>query len=90
MAQQRFEYFVGVAVEGDRLKWVTKVDNVSKIWLAEAGKPPLSMSKSVAHSLMECMAMNMTPAVVVEAPKDCINFCNPDNKEGEEDDERNS
>ena len=59
--------------------YVTRIDNESKMFFCEKGKPALKMTKTRADDLMFGMVANSRTAVVIKTP----DFYNLSNKEEE-------
>ena len=72
----RYNYYVAILHNDNTLKYVTKVDNASKMYFCENGKPALKMTSFKAEDLMTCMVANLRNAVVIKTPDYFIPYNN--------------
>lgn len=78
----KYTYYVAILHDDNSLEYVTRIDNSTKMFFCEKGKPALKMTKTRADDLMFGMVANMRTAVVIKTP----DFYNLSNK-GEENNE---
>ena len=64
----KYKHFVAIVHPDNSIEYVTRVDNSTKMFFCEKGKPALPMSKTSAEDLMFCMVVNCHTAVVIKAP----------------------
>lgn len=65
----KYSYYVAIVHPDNSLEYVTKVDNITKMFFCEKGKPALKMTKTGADNLMFCLVANYRNAVVIKAPE---------------------
>jgi len=75
--RKKYDYFLAVVSDDGSLSYVTKINNTTKSFLCEPGKPAMKFTKTVAEDIHQGMVMNFCPAVIVVSAADCINFFNP-------------
>lgn len=71
------KYYVAILHSDNSLKYVTKLDNATKTFYCEKGKPALPMSEVRATDVMNGMLANLCLAVIVKVSADYT----PTNKE---------
>lgn len=72
----KYDYYVQIMFSNGDIKYVTGVENTTKTFYYEEGKPALKMSKSAAEDLVFCLVANMYAASIIQSPKDCITYVN--------------
>lgn len=75
----KYSYYVAIVHNDNTLEYVTRIDNSTKMFFCEKGKPALKMTKTSADNLMFGMVANMCTAVVIKTP----DFYTLSNKEEE-------
>ena len=80
----KYSYCVAILHDDNSIEYVTRIDNETKMFFCEKGKPAMEFSKTRADDLMFGMIANNCPAVVIKTP----DFYNLSNKE-EENNEQN-
>lgn len=63
----KFKYYVGI-IEGNKIKFVTKVDNSTKMCLWQAGEVAKEFKKTTADDLMFGLNCNFINAIVLKVP----------------------
>lgn len=74
--KNKYDYFVATINKDGTFNYVTKVDNATKSFFCEEGKPAMKFTKIIAEDLLNGMTLNMYPAVIMTVPSDCISFTN--------------
>ena len=64
-------YYVAI-IRGNDVEYVTSLDNATKTFLCEKGKPAKKFSKTQADDLMLGMTANFCPAAVIKVPESRI------------------
>ena len=75
----KYTYYVAILHNDNSLEYITRIDNSTKMFFCEKGKPALKFSKTHADDMLYCLVANCRNAVVVKTP----NFYNLSNKEVE-------
>lgn len=76
----KYSYYVAILHNDNSLEYVTRIDNESKMFFCEKGKPALKMTKTNAENLVFGMVANCVTAAVIKVP----DFYNLSNKEAEQ------
>ena len=77
----KYSYYVAILHNDNSLEYITRIDNSTKMFFCEKGKPALKFSKTHADDMLYCLVANFRNAVVIKTP----NFYNLVNKEVEND-----
>ena len=80
----KYTYYVAILRNDNSIEYVTRIDNETKMFFCEKGKPAMKMTKTQADNLMFGMVANCCTAAVIKTP----DFYNLSNKE-EENNEQN-
>ena len=80
----KYTYYVAILHDDNSLEYVTRIDNESKMFFCEKGKPALKMTKTRADDLMFGMVASCRTAVVIKTP----DFYNLSNKEEESNEQK--
>ena len=80
----KYSYYVAILHDDNSLEYVTRIDNPTKMFFCEKGKPALKMTKTRADDLMFGMVANCRTAVVIKTP----DFYNLSNKEEESNEQK--
>lgn len=72
----KYHYYVAI-LRDNTIEYVTRIDNSTKSFFCEKGKPALKFTKTSADNLLFGMVANACPAAVIKVP----NFYNLSNKE---------
>ena len=64
----KYTYYVAILEPNNTISYVTKVDNATKTFYCEKGKPAKKFKKTLADDLMFGMIVNCVDAVVIKAP----------------------
>lgn len=75
----KYTYYVAILHNDNTIEYVTRIDNSTKMFFCEKGKPALKMTKSYAENLVFGMVANYVTAAVIKTP----DFYNLSNKEAE-------
>lgn len=75
----KYYYHVAILHPDNSIEYVTRIDNSTKTFYCEKGKPALKMSKTSADDLMFGMVANFRTAAVIKVP----DFYTLSNKEEE-------
>lgn len=75
----KYTYYVAILHNDNSIEYVTRIDNETKMFFCEKGKPALKMTKMRADDLMFGMIANNCPAAVIKTP----DFYTLSNKEEE-------
>lgn len=78
----KYTYYVAILHDDNSLEYITRIDNSTKMFFCEKGKPALKFSKTHADDMLYCLVSNCRNAVVIKTP----NFYNLSNKEVENND----
>lgn len=78
----KYTYYVAILHNDNTIEYVTRIDNSTKMFFCEKGKPALKMTKTNAENLVFGMVANYVTAAVIKVP----DFYNLSNK-GEENNE---
>ena len=79
----KYSYYVAILHNDNSLEYVTRIDNESKMFFCEKGKPALKMTKTRADDLMFGMVANCRNAVVIKTP-DFYNLVNKEEESSED------
>lgn len=77
----KYTYYVAILHDDNSLEYVTRVDNSTKTFYCEKGKPALKLTKTRAEDLMFGMVANFCTAAVIKTP-DFYELRNEDDSEG--------
>ena len=77
----KYNYYVAILHSDNSLEYVTRIDNTTKMFFCEKGKPALKFSKTHADDMLYCLVANFRTAVVIKTP----NTYTLSNKEAEHD-----
>lgn len=72
----KYNYFVGYLTENNKVLFITKIDNASRSWYAENGKPALKFTKTSADNMLFALCVNDVNAVIIKTP----DFVIPENE----------
>lgn len=76
----RYNYYVALLNDNDNsLEYITRIDNSTKMFFCEKGKPALKFTKTHADDMLYCLVANCRHAVVIKTPS----FYTLSNKEAE-------
>ena len=75
----KYTYYVAILHPNNTIEYVTRMDNSTKTFYCEKGKPALKFTKTRADDLMFGMIANCCTAAVIKVP----DFYNLYNKEEE-------
>lgn len=64
----KYTYYVAILRQDNTVEYVTRIDNSTKSFFCEKGKPAMKFTKTRADDLMFGMVANMCPAVVIKTP----------------------
>ena len=64
----RYSYYVAILHHDNTLEYITRVDNSTKMFFCEKGKPALKFSKTHADDMLYCLVVNCRNAVVIKTP----------------------
>lgn len=76
----KYDYYVGILEKNNTISYVTRVDNYTKTFYCEKGKPAKKFTKTRADDLMTGMILNCCTAAVIKVP-DSYNLSNPSAEE---------
>ena len=75
----KYSYYVAILHNDNSLEYITRIDNSTKMFFCEKGKPALKFSKTNADDMLYCLVVNNRNAVVIKTP----NFYTLSNKEAD-------
>lgn len=75
----KYTYYVAILHNDNSLEYITRIDNSTKMFFCEKGKPALKFTKTNADDMLFCLVANNCNAVVIKTP----NFYTLSNKEAE-------
>lgn len=73
----KYTYYVAILHGDNSIEYVTRIDNSTKTFYCEKGKPARAFTKTQADDLMTGMFFNMCTAAVIKVP-DTYTLMNPD------------
>ena len=76
----KYTYYVAILHNDNSIEYVTRIDNSTKTFYCEKGKPALKLTKTRAEDLMFGMVANCCTAAVIKTP----DFYELSNKESED------
>ena len=65
---KKYSYYVALIESNNHIKYVTEINNATKVARWEAGKPAMKFTKSAAENLVFGLTANCFPAVILQAP----------------------
>ena len=78
----KYKYHVVILHTDNTVEYVTRIDNDTKMFFCEKGKPALSFTKTRADDLMFGMIANFCCAAVIKVP-DTYTLSNKESENGE-------
>lgn len=76
----KYTYYVAILHNDNTIEYVTRIDNETKMFFCEKGKPALKMTKTYADNLVFGMVANYVNAAVIKVP----DFYTLSNKEADD------
>ena len=64
----KYSYYVAILHNDNSLEYITRIDNSTKMFFCEKGKPALKFSKTNADDMLYCLVANFRTAVVIKTP----------------------
>ena len=64
----KYTYYVAILHTDNSLEYITRIDNETKMFFCEKGKPALKFSKTHADDMLYALVANFRHAVVIKTP----------------------